>query len=309
MKRIVIDTDAGVDDAQALLLAFGHADSTIEAITTVNGNADVNKTTANVLKILDLVGKDVPVFAGCSHPLVEECHHAAYVHGEDGLGDCGIPISSRQAESKHAVQALVDLANENCGDLELIAIGPLTNLAVALMIDPLLPKKYAGLTIMGGAVKGRGNTNIASEFNIFCDPEAAHIVFSCWPLVRVLTWETTLAHVFDQHTLQRFFSIKTPKAQFFHDTNQLILKFTRNLLKQDILFAPDGLAVAVAIQPDIVLEKETHYLSVELQGKHTRGVTSVDWWDVSQKPANAEIILKIDQDRFNQMMEDGLINP
>ncbi|MCJ7518950.1 MAG: nucleoside hydrolase, partial [Anaerolineaceae bacterium] len=173
MKKLVIDTDAGVDDAQAILLAFGYKDAEIVAFTTVNGNVDVSKTTANVLKVLDLVGKDVPVYRGCESPLVAEPHHASYVHGEDGLGDCGIPNSKRQPEKKHAVLALVDLANENPGQLNLVAIGPLTNLAVALQLDPDLPKKYADLTIMGGAIYAKGNTNITAEFNIFVDPEAA----------------------------------------------------------------------------------------------------------------------------------------
>lgn len=308
MKRIIIDTDAGVDDAAALLLALSHADTQVEAITTVNGNVEVTKTTANVLKVLDLVDKDVPVFVGCSRPLIQDYYHAIYVHGEDGLGDCGIPKSERQAEPKHAVNALIDLANLNLEQLELVAIGPLTNLAMALMLDPQLPQKYSGLTIMGGAVQGKGNTNITAEFNIYCDPEAAQIVFSRWPKVRVLSWETTMAHVIDQETLKRFFSFETPRAQFFHDTNQIILNFTRDVYHREMLFAPDALAVAVAIEPGIIVKKESHHLLVELQGKFTRGQTCVDWYDVSGKPANAEIIIKINKTRFIEMMEKSLLS-
>lgn len=306
MKRLVIDTDAGVDDAQAILLAFGHKDAEIVAFTTVNGNVDVSKTTANVLKVLDLVGKDVPVYRGCVSPLVAEPHHAAYVHGEDGLGDCGIPNSKRQPEKKHAVLALVDLANENPGQLSLVAIGPLTNLAVALQLDPDLPKKYADLTIMGGAIYAKGNTNITAEFNIFVDPEAARVVFEHWPMVRVLSWETTMAHVFTKVDLERFFALNTPKSKFFHDTNQIILNFVRSRMAMEILFAPDGLAVAAAIDPSLITKKESHYMSVETGGIQSRGFTYVDWWDSSGKSANAEIILEMDQKRFVQMMEDGL---
>ena len=308
MKRIIIDTDAGVDDAAALMLALSHTDTQVEAITTVNGNVDVTKTTANVLKVLDLVEKDIPVFVGCSRPLIQDYYHAVYVHGEDGLGDCGIPKSERQPEPKHAVNAIIDLANANPEQLELVAIGPLTNLAVALMLDPQLPQKYSGLTIMGGAVQGKGNTNITAEFNIYCDPEAAQIVFSRWPQVRVLSWETTMAHVINQETLNRFFSFETPRAQFFHDTNQIILNFTRNVYHREMLFAPDALAVAVAIEPGIIVKKESHHLLVELQGKFTRSQTCVDWYDVSGKPANAEIIIKINKTRFIEMMEKSLLS-
>lgn len=306
MKRFVIDTDAGVDDAQAILLAFGQKDVKIEAFTTVCGNVGVDKTTANVLKILDLVGQDVPVYPGCARPLVSQPLHASYVHGEDGLGDAGIPESKRKPEKKHAVQALIDIANENPGEISLIAIGPLTNLATAVQIDPDLPKKYKELTIMGGAILARGNTNITAEFNVYADPEAAYIVFEHWPKVRVLSWETTLGHVFTEENLNHFFGLNTPKSKFFHDTNQIILQFVREKMHQNMLFAPDGLAMAAAINPKIINRKEDHFMSVELSGKNTRGMTYVDWYDFSGKPANAEIILEINQPRFVKMMETGL---
>lgn len=306
MKRILIDTDAGVDDAQAILLAFGQKDVKIEAFTTVCGNVSVEKTTANVLKILDLVDQDVPVYRGCARPLVSAPYHAAYVHGEDGLGDAGIPASKRKAEKKHAVQALIDIANENPGEISMIAIGPLTNLAAAVQLDPDLPNKFADLTIMGGAITARGNTNITAEFNIFADAEAAYVVFDRWPKVRVLSWETTMDHMFTKENLDKFFGLGTPKSKFFHDTNQISLKFIKGILHQDMLFAPDGLAVAAAIDPSIITKKEEHFMSVELSGQKTRGMTYVDWFNFGDQPANAEIIMEIDQTRFVEMMEAGL---
>jgi purine nucleosidase len=306
MNRFVIDTDAGVDDAQSILMAFGHPDTRIEAFTTVNGNVGVDKTTANVLKVLDLAGEDVPVYPGCAQPLVNEPHHATYVHGKDGLGDCGIPASKRKAEKKHAVQALIDLGKENPGELGLIAIGPLTNIAAALLIDPELPRKFKDLTIMGGAIMSKGNTNITSEFNIYTDPEAAHIVFTRWPMTKVLSWETTLAHVFTKENLESFYALNTSKSKFFHDTNKIIVDFIKNSLNAEMLFAPDALAVAAAIEPGIITKHEKHHLTVELCGKHTRGQTSVDWLDMGDIPANADLIMEVNQDRFVQLMESGL---
>ena len=306
MKRFVIDTDAGVDDALAILLAFGQKDVKIEAFTTVCGNVGVDKTTANVLKILDLVGQDVPVYPGCARPLVNQPLSAAYVHGEDGLGDAGIPASKRKAEKKQAAQALVDIANENPGEISLIAIGPLTNLATAVQLDPELPKKFKELTIMGGAILARGNTNITAEFNVYADPEAAFIVFERWPKVRVLSWETTMGHVLTAENLDEIFALKTPKSKFFHDTNQIVLKFAQEVMHQRMLFAPDGLTVAAAINPKVINRKEEHYMSVELSGKNTRGMTYVDWLDQSGKEANAEIILEINQPLFLEMFETGL---
>jgi purine nucleosidase len=307
MNRLIIDTDPGVDDAHAILLALAHPDVQVEAITTVNGNVNLDLTTANALKILDAAGRDVPVYRGCDRPLINRLVHAAHVHGEDGLGDCNIPASKKAAQSEHAVHALVRMANENPGEFTLAAIGPLTNLAVALSIDPDLPKKIKRLVIMGGAIYGKGNTEtVTSEFNIHTDPEAAHMVFSAWPMLTLLSWETTLAHVFTRETLNRFFNLGTSRAKFFHDTNQKILKFIEERLRQDILFAPDGLALAAAVEPGIVTKSEKKYVTVELHGAHTRGQTVVDWYGSTRKEPNTEIILEVNQDRFIQLMENGL---
>jgi len=306
MRKIIIDTDCGVDDAASMLLAFASPLAEIIALTSVHGNTSVDNATANCLKVLDLVGKDVPVYPGCARPLVAEPHYAAYVHGEDGLGDAGIPVSKRQPQKKHASQALVDLANEHPGAIDLIAIGPLTNLAVAHQLDPELPSKFASLTIMGGAVYAKGNINITAEFNIFVDAEAARSVFERWPMVRILSWETTMEHLFTKENLDRFFSLGTPKSKFMHDTNQIILGFVRQMFNQEFLFPSDELAVACAIDPTLITKKEIHHVSVETGGIQARGLTYVDWWDRNGKPINAEIILDLDQERFVQMMEAGL---
>jgi purine nucleosidase len=307
MKRLIIDTDPGVDDAHAILLALAHPDVQVEAITTVNGNVNLDLTTSNALKILDAAGRDIPVYRGCDRPLISRLLHAAHVHGEDGLGDCNLPASKKSIQSEHAVHALVRMANENPGEFTLAAIGPLTNLAVALSIDPDLPMKFKQLVIMGGAVYGKGNTEtVTSEFNIHTDPEAAHMVFSAWPMLTLLSWETTLAHVFTRDVLDRFFNLGTPRAKFFHDTNQKILNFIKDRLDQDILFAPDGLALAAAVEPGIVTKSEKKYVTVELHGTHTRGQTVVDWYGSTRKAPNTEIILEVDQQRFIQLMENGL---
>jgi purine nucleosidase len=273
----------------------------------VNGNVNLDHTTANALKILDVAGKDIPVYRGCDRPLINRPANADFVHGMDGLGDCGIPASKKKPQSEHAVQALVRLANENPGELTLVAIGPLTNLAVALSIDPTLPMKFKELVIMGGAIYSKGNTEtVTAEFNIHTDPEAAHMVFTAWPMLMLLSWETTLAHVFPRGVLERFFRLGTPRAKFFQDTNQKILSFINERLEQDILFAPDGLAMAVAVEPGIVTKSAKKHVSIELHGSHTRGQTVVDWNGLNEKAPNAEIILELDQDRFIQLMENGL---
>ena len=307
MKRLIIDTDPGVDDAHAILLALAHPDVQVEAITTVSGNVSIDLTTTNALKILDVAEKDIPVYRGCDRPLIKTPEYAAYVHGADGLGDCGIPASKRQVQTEHAVHALVRLANENPGELTLVAIGPLTNLAVALALILSYLTKFKQLVIMGGAIYSKGNAgSLTAEFNIHTDPEAAHIVFSSWPMLSLLSWETTLAHVFTRQVLNRFFNMGTPRARFFHDTNQKILGFIKDRLGQDMLFAPDGLAVAAAIEPSIVTRSDRKHVSIELHGSLTRGQTVVDWSNTTGKQPNTEIIHEVDQARFIQLMENGL---
>lgn len=307
MKRLIIDTDPGVDDAHAILLALAHPDVQVEALTTVNGNVNLDCTTANALKILDAADRDVPVYRGCDRPLINRPENADFVHGVDGLGDCGIPASGRQVQSEHAVHALIRLPNESPGELTLVAIGPLTNLAVALSIDPDLPRKFKQLVIMGGAIYARGNTEtVTAEFNIHTDPEAAHIVFTAWPMLTLLSWETTLAYKLTREVLERFFKLETARAKFFRDTNRKFLTYINERLSEDTLFAPDGLAMAVAVEPEIVTRSEKKHVSIELHGSQTRGQTVVDWRGRSKRVPNAEIILELDQKRFIEIMENGL---
>ena len=306
MNRIIIDTDAGVDDAQAILAAFGHEGTRVEALTSVSGNVDVEKTTANVLKVLDVVGEDVPVYKGSALPLVAEPQHASYVHGEDGLGDCGIPASKRKVEEKPAVQAILDLVNAERGSLSIVALGPLTNIAIATMLDPDLPKKVKELTIMGGAVTGKGNTHVTAEFNIYFDPEAARIVFDRWPMVRVVDWEVTVATGLDADDIAMLEEIDTPKAIFNQKIHVKTRQFLKEIFHDEKMFAADALAMAAALEPALIKHKEVKHLTVELSGSATRGQTVVDWMGMGGGKQNADIIMEIDQPGFVQFIAKGL---
>lgn len=307
MQKIIIDTDPGVDDAHAILLALAHPDVTVEAITTVNGNVSLAHTTTNALKILDVAKKNIPVFAGCNTPLISTQVHAESVHGTDGLGDCNLPESNRKVEKGHASNALVRLANEQPGEISLVCLGPLTNVAVALKLDPELPQKFGKLVVMGGAHYSRGNTaNVTAEFNFFADPEAASIVLAAWPMTTLLTWETTLAHMLTTEDLKQIFSLKTDKSKFFENTSQIIRTYIANILHQEVLFAPDALAMAIALEPQIIKRSEKVFGSVELGGHRTRGQLCVDWMGTEKKTPNVEIVMEIDLPRFVELFMNGL---
>ena len=182
MERLIIDTDPGIDDAQAIMMACVHPNVTVEALTIVAGNVGLDRTVANACTILDIMGSGARVYPGAAQGFVFQGEDASYVHGDDGLGGANYPPSSRPIEAEHASLALIRMANEAPGEYTLVALGPLTNLAIALKIDPDLGSKFKRLVIMGGAVHSRGNTpNLTAEFNIFADPEAAHVVFKQWP--------------------------------------------------------------------------------------------------------------------------------
>ncbi len=307
MVRLVIDTDPGVDDAHAIMMAIAHPDVRVEALTTVAGNVSLEHTTANALKILDVTGHShVPVYAGAQRALVARNPFADYVHGQDGLGDSGWPASSRSPEKEPAALALIRMANENPGELTLAAIGPLTNLALAVSLDPTLPGKFQRLVIMGGAIRAMGNTTPTAEFNIYADPEAAAIVFEAWPMFTLVSWETTMAHPFDAHQVQQMLAVQSPRADFFRKISANTLKFIREYLGQDMLFGADFLALAAAVEPGIVTRAEEHFVELELGGSKTRGQTVVDWFNRQGKPANASIVEQMDAARLWELMQMAL---
>ena len=305
MKRIVIDCDPGIDDAQAIMMAYRHPDITIEAITTVSGNVGVEHTSRNALKILDVLDAEpIPVYAGAASALVDKGKNASFVHGEDGLGGVDIPESSRKLEDKPSALALIDLAKENPGELELIAIGPLTNLALALRLEPKLPSLYKRLVIMGGAHYAQGNTaNFTSEFNIYADPDAASVVFSNWPKLTMISWEATIAHGMPIEDFTALFDYDNKRSQFLKSITKHTIKFLREVLNREMSYAADPLAMAVLIEPEIVEEVAEKYVQIERMGELSRGMTVIDWWGMSKKEPNVTIVLKVNSDRFYQLLK------
>jgi purine nucleosidase len=304
MMNLLIDTDPGVDDALAILMAHAHAD--VAGLSIAAGNVGLANTVGNALKLVEMLDADIPVFAGCPLPLILPAADAGVVHGADGFGDTGYLPATRRAADEHAAAAIVRLAREHSGKLTLVALAPLTNLALALRLDPALPSRIARLVIMGGAVTGRGNTHLVpAEFNIGFDPEAAHIVFSEWPQFDLVDWEACVRHAMAFERFDALVAAGDKRARFYEAISRKARGFNIAHERKGMI-AADALAMAVALEPGIVLRAEDHHVGVEMTGTSTRGATVVDWEDRLGRPANARIVLDVDQAGFEALVARAL---
>ncbi|MGH8084344.1 MAG: nucleoside hydrolase [Lysobacter sp.] len=302
---LLIDTDPGVDDALALLMAFNDPRHEVVGLTIAAGNVGLAHTVANALKLCEVAAVAPPVFAGCAAPLLHAAEDAGYVHGRDGFGDIGHPPASGQAETEHAAQAILRLSHAHAGRLLLVALGPLTNLAVALKLDPTLPQRVARLVVMGGAVTGRGNTSAVAEFNIGFDPEAAHIVFDAFARVELVDWEAVMEHGFRHVDVERWLQCDSPRATFYETISRKTRQWAAER-RGERWHSADALAMAHALHPDGALELVERPLAIELSGQHSRGATVVDWQRRGGAPDNAAILMRYDQARFEGLIEAAL---
>jgi len=303
---LLIDTDPGVDDALALLMALDAPSHDVVGLTVTAGNVGLPHTVNNALKLCEVIGRaDVPVFPGCTRPLLHPAPDAAEVHGRDGFGDIGLPPAAQAAQSEHAALAILRLAHEHAGRLQVVALGPLGNLALALRLDPTLPERIERLVVMGGAVTGRGNITATAEFNVYFDPEAAQIVLDAFPMLDVADWEATLAHGLAYSHIERWLAAGDARARFY----AAISRSTRHWSKgRDDRYwhVADALAMAWALEPEAALEALPRPLAIALAPGLTRGMSVVDWNRQSGRADNARILRRFDQTRFEQRIARAL---
>lgn len=303
---LLIDTDPGVDDALALLMAFADTRHEVVALTVAAGNVGLQHTVRNALKLCEVAGRsDVPVYAGAPAPLVHPAEDAAHVHGIDGFGDVELSPAAHAVADEHAALAIIRLSHVHAGRLFLVCLGPLTNLALALKLDPSLPSRIGRILVMGGAFSAHGNITPAAEFNIAVDPEAAHIVFSSFPMVEVADWEATLAHGLLHADIMGWLNADTDKARFY----ELISRKTREWSEDcrgERWYAADALAMAWALEPESATRVEERPLAVEMAGTHSRGATIVDWNRQRGHADNARLLIGYDQQRFEARVRAAL---
>jgi inosine-uridine nucleoside N-ribohydrolase len=304
-KPVILDVDPGHDDAVALMLACGHQDLDLLAVTTVAGNVPIEKTTRNTLRVLSLVGcTHVPVGVGASEPLVRPLHTAEDIHGKSGLdGPEEIPEAGFEPDERGAVALIADTLRASTEPVTLVPVGPLTNVAAFLHEHPDLKERIARISLMGGSM-GLGNTTPAAEFNIYVDPEAAREVFeSGLPITMSGLDITHQAGAGPDERAQlratgRVGGVVAGFLAYFAATYERVFGFDAPPLH-------DPVAVAAVLEPGL-LKTRPMRVDIECESDLTRGETVCDFYGVTGSAPNAEVGVDLDRERFFKVLYGAL---
>lgn len=308
MLDLLVDTDTGSDDAVALLLAALDDSVRLAGVTTVAGNVPLPLATRNALLTLERAGAGrVPVYAGCDRPLVRPLQTAQTVHGQDGMGDLSLPEPSGTPQCEHAVDVLLNRPRERPGELTLVTLGPLTNLAAALVRDRTLLTAFRQVYCMIGAPDAVGNMGATAEFNAWADPEAAQIVAAAAEpdLVTWVGWDVSRRYAVmrpsDQESL---LGLDTPLAEFAHRINRKVAEWASTVTGLEGYDLPDPVAMAVALRPGLATAVERAHVRVALEGE-LRGQTVVDRL-LGAPPANLTLVRGVSEAGFKELLFGAL---
>ncbi|HEY5663957.1 MAG TPA: nucleoside hydrolase [Ilumatobacter sp.] len=307
-RPFFIDTDTASDDAVALVIALGHPDIDVVAIGVVAGNVPLEMAVQNALYTRELCRRpDVPVYAGEAAPLVVPLHTAQFVHGTDGMGDIGLPLTGRIPDAGHAVDALLQATHDWAGELTLVTLGPLTNLARALERDPTLPDRVPRTVVMGAVADHIGNVTPVAEFNMWADPHAVAVVLDSGLDLEFVGWDISRKHaVVDPGLAAELRAIGNPIAEFCIDIQARVAAFCETETKLAGFDLPDPIAMAHAIDPSIALAIEPVNLRVETDSPLTRGMVVVDVLGLTGLAPNARVVTAADRGRFLAMLRSAL---
>ncbi len=298
-KRIIIDTDPGVDDALTFLLALASPEIQLEALTTTQGNVIVDKATRNALSILELGNAShIPVARGSEFPLVQPLLASDYVHGESGIGNSKLLEPKAKPVSQHAVDYLIERVLAEPNEISIFPIAPMTNIAMAIRKEPRFARSVKELVIMGGAVLEHGNITPQAEFNIYVDPHAAHIVFHSGIPITLIPLDVTHKCLLMQKHVDRIMQIPSPISRFIRDALEVYLKVSLELGYAGSALH-DPLTLATIIAPELLTLKE-YYVDVDISGGVSMGKTFADILNVTKKPANMTVAMDV---RGNDFIE------
>jgi pyrimidine-specific ribonucleoside hydrolase len=302
---LILDCDPGHDDALALIVSLARPELELLAVTTVAGNASLDATTRNALRVLTLVGRtDLPVAAGAARPLVRPLHVASNVHGVSGLEGADLPEPAFDARPEGAIELMRSVLLAASHPVTIVAVGPLTNIALLLRTHPELMERIASIRIMGGAIT-EGNTTASAEFNIWQDPEAARIVLDCGRPITLMTLDVTHQALFRAADVARLDALGTRIGSVFADLLRYFSRFHAERYGWDGSPIHDAVAVAHLALPDLV-RTVPYRVDVETSSELTRGRTVVDLHGLTKEQANADVGVAIDRPRFIDVLVDAV---
>jgi inosine-uridine nucleoside N-ribohydrolase len=288
-RKLLIDTDTASDDAVALIMALRSPDVRVLAITVVAGNVSVEQGTQNALYTAELCGSTVPVFSGAAAPLIRPLEDAVWFHGRDGLGDHGYAPAVRTATAGFAVDAIVRTVEANPG-IEIITLGPLTNLALALRQWPQLADNVSRCVVMGGAPCCEGNVTPAAEFNFWVDPEAARVVLRSQLPIELVGWQLSRgAAVVNAVDMEEILALGTSFARFAIHSNSTAATAYKEQTGEEGIALPDPTAMAILLDPKLALVCSDHYMDVQVDSGITRGMSVVDRLGVAKDARNCTV--------------------
>ena len=292
-KRIIIDTDPGIDDSLAILLALASPEIQLEGLTVVHGNCSTEQGVTNALSVLELAGANhIPVAHGCDLPLVQPSLLAPETHGNKGLGYAQLPGPQRRPIIQKGCDFLIEKIMSNPGEITLVAVGPLTNVALAIRQEPRIVGAVKEVFIMGGAMRHEGNTTPLAEFNTYVDPHAAHIVYHSGLPITLTPLDVTYQCILLSEDVARLQEIKSPIPGFIADATQFYMEFHEEYQDIQGCVINDPLTLALTFTPDLC-NYEEYYVDVDISGGVSMGKTFADFYKMTGKPANMKVALSV----------------
>jgi purine nucleosidase len=306
-RRIIIDTDPGHDDAFAILAAIASPrELDVLALTTVAGNVPLDKTTHNALRLRELAGADsLPIYRGCSRPMVNDQVTAEYVHGKSGLDGPVLPQPTGDVAEGHAVDYLIDTLVAADEPVTVCLLGPMTNMAVAFIKEPAIARNISEFVIMGGSFHVGGNITPTAEFNVFVDPHSAHVVFTSGVPLTIMPLDVTHQAQATPPRVAAFRNLQSSVGDAITSMLEFAERFDVSQRGFEGFPLHDPTVIAYLIEPEI-FEFRTGHVSVILEPGSGHGMTVADWWGSTSQAFNAKVALSLDADRFYKLLTDRL---
>jgi purine nucleosidase len=292
-KRIILDTDPGIDDSLAILLALASPEITLEGLSVVHGNSATAQGTINALSVLELAkASHIPVHQGCELPLVQPSLLATETHGAQGIGYAKLPVPQAMPQVQKGSDFLIEKIMSAPGEMTLVCIGPLTNVALAIRQEPRIVDNVKEVFIMGGAMRHEGNTTPLAEFNTYVDPHAAHIVYHSGMPITLTPLDVTYQCIFLKDDLNRLSKIVSPITKFIADATRFYMEFHDEYQKIDGCVINDPMTMALTFMPEIC-DYQDLYVDVDVSSNVGLGNTFADFYNYNKKTANMKVALGV----------------